>query len=101
MTDGRDAGRGSWASWGLGGLVVVYFGFPAVWIWLIEKGYGTMPPQWVLYLVKPLEWLMGQIPLYANWLGWGCEMFGVHCGVALSLGSWGSRYILVWGWPLP
>jgi hypothetical protein len=39
MSDERPSTR-SYAGWGLGGLIIVYFGFPALWIWPIWKVFG-------------------------------------------------------------
>ena len=44
MSDGEKRSLGSYAGWGLGGLILVYFGFPALWIWPIWKVYGFDPP---------------------------------------------------------
>jgi hypothetical protein len=78
MTDERDAGRGSWAGWGLGGLVVVYFGFPAVWMWPFWMVYRYDPPRWIEVLVSPIIWLAALFPLYGKWVEWGGKLLGIN-----------------------
>ncbi len=76
MSDERPS-TGSYAGWGLGGLILVYFGFPALWIWPIWKVYGMRPPQWFDILLAPLVWLAERLPIYGDWVDWGIELFGI------------------------
>lgn len=43
MSDERPS-NGSYIGRGLGGVVFIYFGFPALWFWPIWKVYGFDPP---------------------------------------------------------
>ena len=74
---GERPSTGSYAGWGLGGLIIVYFGLPAVWIWPIWKVYGMRPPQWFDIILAPLVWLAERLPIYGDWVDWGIELFGI------------------------
>jgi hypothetical protein len=65
-------------SWSFGGLVAVYFGFPAVWVWPIWKVYGWAAPDWALALSLPVGWLGQALPWYKNWVDWGLALFGIR-----------------------
>lgn len=77
MSDDRGRSIGSYAGWGLGGLVIVDFGFPALWYWPIWKVYGLNQPQWLETLFSPLVWLMEQFPIYRHWVLWGYDLLGI------------------------
>jgi hypothetical protein len=78
MSDEPEGKWGAWLSWCFGGLVLVYFGFPAVWIWPIWKVYGWPPPDWAVGLILPVAWLADALPWYQNWLSWGLALFGIR-----------------------
>ncbi len=78
MNDGRERGGASWAGWGLGGVVLVYFGFPALWVWPFVKIYGVGPyPAWTEYMGLPIQWLGNHVPAYREWVVWGMKLLGL------------------------
>ena len=77
MSDGPKGKWGAWLSWGFGGLVAVYFGFPAVWIWPIWKVFASGLPVWTAYLFQPIRSLTVISPWYRDWVEWGMFFLGV------------------------
>jgi hypothetical protein len=77
MSDDRGRSTGSWAGWGFGGLIIIYFGFPALWIWPLWKVYGATPPRWLEPIGIPVSWLAQQFPMYQQWIQWGADLLGI------------------------
>ena len=77
MSDGEKRSLGSYAGWGLGGLILVYFGFPALWFWPIWKVYGGIYPQWMDSIFTPVAWLSRRFSFYQEWVEWGGELLGI------------------------
>ena len=77
MSDEPEGKWGAWLSWCFGGLVAVYFGFPALWLWPIWKVYGMSPPDWLGILIRPHGWIGNVIPWYVEWVDWGLALFGI------------------------
>jgi hypothetical protein len=77
MSDEPEGSWGAGLSWSFGGLVAVYFGFPALWIWPISKVYGWPGPDWVMILTVPHVLLAYAIPWYQTWVNWGLALFGI------------------------
>ena len=77
MSDEPEGSWGAWLSWSLGGLVAVYFGFPALWLWPIWKVYGLTTPGWVHALCVPMASLVKVSPLYGEWVLWNAEVVGI------------------------
>jgi hypothetical protein len=76
----RDEPEGNWGaglSWSFGGLVAVYFGFPAVWVWPISKVYGGAWPDWFFVVLWPVTKMKEATPWYQSWVEWGLVLFGV------------------------
>jgi hypothetical protein len=76
MSDERPS-NGSYAGWGLGGLIIVYFGLPAVWIWPIWKVFGSTPSDWLSKFGFPINWLAMRLPVYCQWVEWVGELLGI------------------------
>jgi hypothetical protein len=74
---GERPSTGSYIGRGLGGVVFIYFGFPALWFWPIWKVYGFDPPPWLHPLAIPVDWLALRFPIYLQWVQWGFELLGI------------------------
>lgn len=76
-------GHGGTAASVAGGIVLIYFGFPALWYWPIWKFLGggastsITPPEWVLYFLLPIGWLGEVFPAYGEWVEWGGKALGM------------------------
>ncbi len=78
----RDRSACIWTGWGIGSLLLVYFGFPALWVWPLAQiwptAHSASPPDWVLWLVTPIGWLMQRVPAYKEWVEWGLKLLGIE-----------------------
>lgn len=78
MSQEPEQARGGWAGWSFAGLIVIYFGFPALWIWPIWKIYGPGPPPKLFQtLAYPIAWICDHFAGYQKWVDWGFKLFGI------------------------
>lgn len=72
-----DRSASSWWGWCVGLLLLVYFGFPALWIAPIDRLYAGYPPDHLIVIAMPIWFLMDHIPGYRDWVEWGLALLGI------------------------
>lgn len=77
MNDERGESKIGGLGWGFGGMLVIYFGFPALWMWPFWRVYGMNTPEWLDPAIFPVKWLGHLFPVYKQWVITGIEWLGI------------------------
>ncbi|MCB1227165.1 MAG: hypothetical protein KDK99_15205 [Verrucomicrobiales bacterium] len=70
MSDAKKSHTASRIGWAVVVALVIYAGFPVLWIWPLFALCASDLPSWCEVLFVPIGWLADHVPAYESWMDW-------------------------------